>query len=232
MTNGTMVKQASAKQLKWLRDLLNDKDYTSFPADWQKVCDAIKARFATLDADGYGPEAINVDLITEGKDPITHDDFQRLLPKLQAAPKVAKAGGAVQESDSPIATTDGIFKKGDTFFKLRFAKTGKLWAHRLVFLMTPEQAKAAAAAGSKDHAVKFKFAGSPQNLGIREDMKLTYEDMKAFGALYNTCCECGRLLTNDLSVALGIGPVCGGRLFGGEFKFMISQAKLEVEAAK
>lgn len=228
MTNGTMIKQASEKQLKWLRDLLKDKDYSDFPESWRNVCQAIKERFAQLEAEGYGPEAIQVQLITEDRDPITHDDFQRLLPRLQAAPKLKAEG---EQGHSPIATTDGMFKKGDTFYKLRFAKTGKLWAHRLVFLMTPEQAKVAAAAGSKERAAKFKFAGSPQTLGIRDDMSLTYEDAKAFGALYSMCCECGRLLTNDLSVALGIGPVCGGRAFGGEFKFMIADAKLAVEAA-
>jgi hypothetical protein len=237
--NGTMTKPASYKQLKWLRDLLNTKDFSNFPADWRDYCDYIKEAYTRCEGEGYEPGSLNVWLVANDKDEVTHQTFQTLLPKLQEANKVQKplAGDIHVDGQadpvSPIATMDGVFKKGDTFYKLKWTrKTNKLWAHRLVFLMTPEQAKVAAAAGSKEHAVKFKFAGSPQTLGIREDMKLSYEDMKAFGALYNTCCECGRLLTNDLSVALGIGPVCGGRMFGGEFKFMISEAKLKVEAAK
>lgn len=239
MNGTTTMKPASAKQLKWLKDLLNAKDYSTFPGNWRAVCDAMKKAFAELEDAGYEPGVLNVRLIAKNRNPVTHDDFQRLLPKLQEAPKVndtktvtvTDVQGNVTKQ-GPIAKTDGMFKKDDAFYKLRFAKTGKLWAHKLVMLMTPEQAKAAAEAGSTKRAAKFVFKGSPQTLGIREDMKLTYEDAKAFGALYNTCCECGRLLTNELSVYLGIGPKCGGREFGGEFKFMIAEAKLKVEAAK
>lgn len=258
MTNGTITKPASAKQLKWLRDLLNTHDYNAFPADWKLVCDTMKERFAKLEAEGYEPGAIQVELELADKPPITHEDFQKLLPKLQAAPialpldtpeayaKAAQVHGvaavvksAVERAGSipepsPIATTDGMFKHGDTFYKLRFAKTGRLWAHRLVFLLSAEEIKAkqeaAKAAGTEDKTryAKFKFAGGPQILGIREDMKLTHEDAKAFGALYGMCCNCGRLLTNEVSIHLGIGPVCGGRQFGGDFKFMIKEAELAV----
>lgn len=233
--NDTIVKPASEKQLKWLKDLLNKHDYSTFPADWRAVCDAMKARFAKLESEGFEPGAIQVELEMAGKPLITNGDFDKLMPKLREAPKVAvEAEHVAAQSKAAIATTDGMFKKGDTFYKLRFAKTGRLWAHRLVFLLTPEQLKAKQEADiangveDKTSYVKFKFAGSPQTLGIREDMKLTHEDAKAFGALYGMCCNCGRLLTNEVSIYLGIGPVCGGRQFGGEFKFMISEAKLAV----
>lgn len=239
--NGTMTKPASPKQLKWLRDLLNSKDYSTFPAEWIAVCDAMKDRMNKLVNDGYEAGAIQTELEMAGKPLITHEDFQKLLPKLQEAPKVndtktvtvTDVQGNVTKQ-GPIATTDGMFKKGDTFYKLRFAKTGKLWAHRLVFLLTPEQLKAKQendiqnGVEDKTSYVKFKFAGGPAGLGIREDMKLTHEDAKAFGALYGMCCNCGRLLTNEVSIHLGIGPVCGKRQFGGEFKFMIKEAELAV----
>jgi hypothetical protein len=237
--NDTIVKPASPKQLKWLRDLLNSKDYSTFPAEWVAVCDAMRDRMNKLVNDGYEAGAIQVELEMAGKPPITHDDFQKLLPKLQEAPKATDKVTVTKVTEaqpgSPIATTDGMFKKGDTFYKLRLAKTGKLWAHRLVFLLTPEQLKAKQEADiangveDKTSYVKFKFAGSPKNLGIREDMKLTHEDAKAFGALYGMCCNCGRLLTNEVSIHLGIGPVCGKRQFGGEFKFMIKEAELAVQ---
>lgn len=41
--------------------------------------------------------------------------------------------------------------------------------------------------------------------------KLSLEEAKAFGALYGTCCVCGRTLTNESSIAAGIGPVCAGK---------------------
>lgn len=235
MTNGTAEKQASPKQLKWLRDLLNSKDYSNFPADWVKVCDLLKKAFADLAANGHEPGTLNVRLTMNGRKPVTHEDFQRLLPKLLDATYPRKEEMSLTEptaqQKSPIANEDGMYKKGDTFYQLKHNQKNNLWAYRLVILMTPEQAKEAVAAGSKKKAVKFKFAGHPLNLGIRKNMKLAYEDMKAFGALYNSCCICGALLSNPLSVALGIGPICGGREFGGEFEFMIDEAKLAIEAA-
>lgn len=235
MTNGTIVKPASYKQLVWLRSLLASKDFSDFPEDWRAWCEYIREAFTRCVGEGYEAGSLNTWLVANNREQVSMETFQTILPKLQDAKAVEPVYNELLRQTpnvkAPIATTDGMFKKGDTFYKLRFAKTGKLWAHRLVFLMTPEQAKVAAAAGSKERAAKFKFAGSPQSLGIRDDMKLTYEDAKAFGALYSMCCECGRLLTNELSVALGIGPKCGGREFGGEFKFMINTAKLAVEAA-
>ena len=65
---------------------------------------------------------------------------------------------------------------------------------------------------------------------IRPEHKMSYEQAKEFGALYGTCCCCGRTLSNELSIALGIGPVCGEREFGGEFKVIIKEAKLELKA--
>lgn len=236
--NDTTIKEASQKQLKWLRDLLNGKDYSAFPDDWRATCDRLKEAFVDIANAGYGPESLNTFLVMNARKPVTHEDFQKLLPKLQEAPYSRKEEMSLTEptaqQKSLIATTDGMFKKGDTFYKLRFAKTGKLWAHRLVFLLSPEQLKAKQendirnGIEDKTSYVKFRFAGAPKSLGIREDMKLTHEDAKAFGALYGMCCNCGRLLTNEVSIHLGIGPVCGKRQFGGEFKFMIKEAELAV----
>jgi len=38
--------------------------------------------------------------------------------------------------------------------------------------------------------------------------KMSLEEAKKFGALYGTCCVCGRTLTDEKSIAAGIGPVC------------------------
>lgn len=226
------IKPASGKQLKWLKSLLLERSWDNVPADWQWRLVEILDAFKACDENGYGPESVNNVLEFSNLKVVTMTSFDKLLAYLKDAP--AKPVAAQEGNDvvfAAIAVTDGMFKHGDTFYKLKFTKAGKLWAHRLVMLMTSEEAKAAAALGDKRKAAKFVFAGSPAGLKITEDMKLTYEDAKAFGALYSTCCECGRLLTNDLSVYLGIGPVCGGREFGGEFKFMIDEAKLAVKAA-
>lgn len=38
--------------------------------------------------------------------------------------------------------------------------------------------------------------------------KMTLDEAKQYGALYGTCCVCGRRLTNEKSIAAKIGPVC------------------------
>jgi hypothetical protein len=43
-------------------------------------------------------------------------------------------------------------------------------------------------------------------------MRLSLEEASAFGKLYGWCIVCGRTLTDEKSIAAGIGPVCGGRL--------------------
>ena len=49
-----------------------------------------------------------------------------------------------------------------------------------------------------------------------------------FGMEIGSCSNCGRRLTNRISRELGIGPICGGRMFGDEFKPMVSSKRAEI----
>lgn len=80
------------------------------------------------------------------------------------------------------------------------------------------------------YSVSFSYAPGVV-AKLRPEHKLSYEQAKAFGALYGTCCRCAKTLTDELSIHLGIGPVCGQREFGGEFKAVIKAAKLELKAS-
>lgn len=76
--------------------------------------------------------------------------------------------------------------------------------------------------------VEFVFA--PGVIGkLRPEHRMTYEQAKEFGMLYGTCCRCGRTLTDELSIALGIGPKCGDREFGGSFKQIVKNVRLEIK---
>lgn len=58
---------------------------------------------------------------------------------------------------------------------------------------------------------KFIYeAGAMRNLTA--EMRMTIEEAKAFGVEYGFCVVCARFLTDPVSVAEGIGPVCGGRV--------------------
>lgn len=53
----------------------------------------------------------------------------------------------------------------------------------------------------------FEWYGAAVRLP-RDSVKMTREDAAEFGKATGTCCVCMRHLTNDESVAAGIGPVC------------------------
>ena len=58
---------------------------------------------------------------------------------------------------------------------------------------------------------KFIFeAGAMRHLTAQ--MRMTIEEAKAFGVEYGFCVWCGKFLTDPVSVAQGIGPVCAGRV--------------------
>lgn len=46
---------------------------------------------------------------------------------------------------------------------------------------------------------------------LRPEHKMTLAQAKEYGALYGTCCVCGRTLTNEVSIRDGIGPICAGK---------------------
>lgn len=58
---------------------------------------------------------------------------------------------------------------------------------------------------------KFQYAQGALR-GLLPEHRMTLEQAKAYGVQYGICCVCGRLLTNEVSVTEGIGPVCAGRL--------------------
>lgn len=43
---------------------------------------------------------------------------------------------------------------------------------------------------------------------LSADTLMTLEDAQEFGRLYGMCCRCGATLTDEDSIAAGIGPVC------------------------
>lgn len=96
-------------------------------------------------------------------------------------------------------TEDGMYRMADgTIAKVQYAVngSGNLYAKRLVI--------------SEDHG-SFEYApGLIRQLSA--DDRMTVEEAAEFGRLYGWCCVCGRTLTDEKSIAAGIGPVCAGRM--------------------
>lgn len=204
-------KLASPKQLKWLRDLLRDRDYNEFPVAWVAWCDKIKLGFEKCEADGGTP--------------LTHEDFQKVLPKLQAA---GKAVNAINKP-KPAELEDGFYHTNGAYYRVVHNRQGtRQYAMKMVFLMNQARAKALAGTGKK--AKVFRWSYAPGAINKLEPAMLVEDNniKAAFGGLYSACCCCGALLNDPLSVELNIGPVCGERLFGDFWKGMLVEAKAKV----
>lgn len=126
------------------------------------------------------------------------------IDEILKTPKEAKASTS---SEGAPVTEDGMYRTEDgTIFKVQIAVhgSGNLYAKKLVALDEPKVMK------TKTVTHVFEYApGAIRKLTA--DDKMTLEEAKAWGALYGTCCCCGATLTNETSIAAGIGPVCGSR---------------------
>jgi hypothetical protein len=127
---------------------------------------------------------------------------------------------ATRPVHTPV-TEDGMYLTADSeIFKVQWNRASgsghRLYAKQMVGygaagrVVQFTKANAEAQDGLE---IVFEYApGAMRQLTAAE--KMTIEDAKAFGALYGTCCVCGRTLTDEKSIAAGIGPVCAGKNFG------------------
>jgi hypothetical protein len=101
-------------------------------------------------------------------------------------------------SVTPAApVTEGFYLNGETVYKVQRAVHGSGNLYAKVF--NPD-------------TMKFTYAtGGIHKLTAA--MKLDDAQSVEFGALYGFCGRCGLPLTDDESIALGIGPVCLGKEF-------------------
>ncbi len=101
--------------------------------------------------------------------------------------------------------TEGMYRNPETdeIFKVQRAVhgSGKLYAKRLVI----ENVEFGHAA-----TVYFEYAAGAV-YKLRPEWKMTLDQAKEFGALYGSCCVCGRTLTDEKSIEAGIGPICASK---------------------
>jgi hypothetical protein len=136
-------------------------------------------------------------------------------PEQASAARVAEIGDVVnrqnghvpnQAADAPVQRTktraaEGMYRKAGTIYKVQKAVhgSGQNYAKRLVQTLTVD----------KNGKPKWTFEYAPGFVyELRAEHALTFEQAKEFGALYGTCCVCGRTLTKEESIEAGIGPIC------------------------
>lgn len=99
----------------------------------------------------------------------------------------------------------GFYEKDGEIFKVQLAVhgSGKPYAKRLVVYADEEDGENSSA-----------WMMSPGTVfHLKEEDRLTLERAKELGHLYGICVRCGRTLTDEGSIAAGIGPICAGKGF-------------------
>lgn len=125
-------------------------------------------------------------------------DSLRSMPYLERKPvqaagaaKAAPAGRTEPEEGFYLVESAGA---EPTVYKVQRSQTGNLYAKQL-----------------DNSSGSFDYVGRSPFRSLTEDTKLTLERAAQFGQLYGMCCICGRTLTDESSIAAGIGPICAAK---------------------
>lgn len=94
---------------------------------------------------------------------------------------------------------EGMHQIGETIYKVQRAVNGSGRLYAKVLRQDP---------GFESWS--FEYAPGAMRL-LSSETKMSLAAAKAFGVLYGTCCACGRTLTNEDSIAAGIGPICADK---------------------
>ena len=137
--------------------------------------------------------------------------FARGINKREASDIINWLKALPRKSTRPAVENvnlEGMHKVGDRIFKVQVAVhgSGNLYAKELV-LVERDSVEIEDGVWHDYTATRFEYAKGAMRF-LSADTKMTLEEAKQFGALYGTCCVCGRTLTNEDSIEAGIGPVC------------------------
>lgn len=178
---------ASARQIEYIQDLRD-----GFEDAKRDYCQLIGVEYV---APKWGPLPTGREeasaTIDQGKAAVT--EMRRIRNDARATAR--EAAEIVRQE-----LTEGMWILGDWYtgriFKVQRAVhgSGNLYAKELI-------------AGTGE----FDYVPGIANQLVTEGRPMTLEEAKAYGALYGTCCVCGRTLTNETSIAAGIGPVCASK---------------------
>jgi len=159
------------------------------------------ARLSVGDAELDGKFAAALDAMTK-------DEARRLIDTLTSLPTRNRNDiPAKKDGEALHAVTEGMYRlPNGEIYKVQKAVhgSGQLYAKKLVKLDEPTTVR-----GKEAHYAFEMARGAIRQL--RPEHRMTREDAKKFGDLYGCCCRCGTVLTDEESIARGIGPVCADK---------------------
>lgn len=193
MSNTATDKQvAFIKSLQEQRVILDLTDVQSMSADETE-------RLATEQPEAYAAGiAVNIARDLWRAESFTKEAASKVIDVLKAAPYPSRAA---KPSETPSEAAEGMHRVDGVVYKVqRSPESGRLYAKKLA----PQDTLL--------KEWKFEYAKGAMRL-LSADTQMTLEEAKEWGVLYGTCAVCGRTLTNEESIAAGIGPICSGKGF-------------------
>jgi hypothetical protein len=141
----------------------------------------------------------------EAGQPVTFTQASAALDVLFAAPFQPR-GTKPGQADKP-EPEDGMYRKDGVIYKVQRAVHGSGHKYAKQLVVEREAVRDEFGFITEAAKVRFEYASGAVHT-LKPEHKMSLEEAKAFGALYGTCCQCGRTLTDEGSIADGIGPVC------------------------
>jgi hypothetical protein len=170
-----------------------------FVASLREQYDEAKAEIATLKGETFVPTAWD-------ELPATMTDASRAIEKGKAAVAKARADrNALRE----VASETTAAKNNEDPEGLWIGRTGQIYK-----IQHAHNGSGALYVKVWDkEAESFEYVGGGRAVYnvTRECRRMTLDEAKSFGQLYGTCCMCGRTLTDEDSIAAGIGPICASK---------------------
>ena len=138
---------------------------------------------------------------------LTKSEASALITDLKAAPFARPA--------APREVPEGMHKIGTKIFRVQKSReSGRRYAKELVTRVTGTCGGCEHCDGEdacKRVEASFVYSAGAMRL-LSEDTRMTLTEAEAWGLHYGVCCVCARTLTDPVSVARGLGPVCAGRI--------------------
>lgn len=189
MNTATQKQIDFIKSLKEQRVILDLTNVTTMSADETE-------RLATEQPEAYAAGiAVNIARDLWRAESFTKEAASKVIDVLKAAPYPPKDA---RPSETPSEAPEGMHRLDGKIYKVqRSPESGRLYAKQLM--------------GGGNHWEFMYAKGAIRRLS--ESTMMSLEEAKEFGLLYGVCCVCGRTLTNEDSIAAGIGPVCSGKGF-------------------
>jgi hypothetical protein len=134
------------------------------------------------------------DEVAETAKAMTMKDISSVIDKLKGMQDYTPVAPATpSEARTEPIKLEGMHKVGERIFKVQKAVhgSGHLYAKELI-------------EGS------FAYAQGAIRM-LSAETKMSLADAKAYGVLYGVCCVCARMLTDENSIAAGIGPICASK---------------------